>query len=196
MTDTDTDTSTGSSEAFQRNLYQSLDEKLRASSWESGVSEAHGVLCGLACRGISDQDIKNKMFLFNVSDPQTTLILEGLFNLALRDLSAEGFGFSLLLPGEEAPVSEQTEEMANWCHGFLQGFCHDGEAIIQSSTGISEIISDLIDISSIEPDLSTEADAEAEKDLFEIEEYLKVSIQLVYDEVNGTAPTGGSSEVH
>ncbi|NKB77860.1 MAG: UPF0149 family protein [Gammaproteobacteria bacterium] len=184
-----------SSEDFQQRLYLDLDDKLRASEWESGASEAHGLLCGLACLGITDQEIKNRMFLFRVSDPQTTLILEGLFNLALRDLSAEGFNFSLLLPGDSFPLTEQTEEMANWCQGFLQGFCHDGETIIQQSSTISEIINDVLNISNIEPGLSEQSDSESEKDLFEIQEYLKVSIQLIYDEINDDVP-GRNTTTH
>ncbi|NKB65387.1 MAG: UPF0149 family protein [Gammaproteobacteria bacterium] len=181
---TQTDTSLASGDEFQQRLYLDLDEKLRQSNWGSSVSEAHGLLCGLACRGVTDQEIKNRMFLFQVSEPKTMLILEGLFNLALRDLSAEGFSFNLLLPHEDSPIVERTEEMSNWAQGFLQGFCHDGEAIIHHSKTINEIITDIITIGNIEPDVYDQADPESEKDLFEIHEYLKVSIQLIYDEIN------------
>ena len=169
---------------FQQKIYEDLNDKLRTSSWNAGVSEAHGLLSGLACRGIRDNEIKNKMYLFQINDQQTTLILEGIFSLVCRDLASDGFQFNLLLPGE-GNLARQAEEVSNWCQGFCQGFCHDTGAIIRSSSqSIQEVVEDMMTISNVIIDPADLDSGEAERDLAQIIEYLKVGVQLIYDELN------------
>ena len=170
---------------FQLSIYRDLDDKLLASEWNAGASEAHGLLSGLACRGIDDSAIRNKMFLFQATEETTILMLEGMFNLALRDLSSDSFEFTLMIPPEQSQMVEQAESLSSWCQGFTQGFCHDGDAILQNcSTTVSEIMEDIIAISNIIIDPLELNTDEAERDLMEILEYLKISIQLIFDELN------------
>ena len=186
---------------FSREIYEQLDRKLRESPWQSGASEAHGLLTGLACRGISDTQVQNKLYLFNSDDPSLATLVQGLFELVLRDLKSSTPAFDLLLPGEDEAPSRRSDELAGWCSGFVQGYLHDGEhALSEGSAETREIIRDIMDISSMEHGLTgnPEEDSEAEKSLVEVEEYLRVAVQFVYDErvSDFTESTPAPTETH
>ena len=174
---------------FQRKIYSELDEKLKASSWKSGASEAHGLLTGLACRGITATEIRNRMHLFQFSEDEDTTLLEGLFELILRDLDSSAPTFDLLLGGDEEHIVVRVDEIASWCGGYVQGFCHDGDsAIMEQSAEVQEIIQDIMDICGMEVDLtnSVSHDLEEEEKAFaEVEEYLRVGVQIIFDETTG-----------
>ncbi len=180
-----------SASTFQQRIYRDLDKKLRSSDWDSGASEAHGILCGLACRGIKEAGMDSMIYLFQTNDRTQREILTGLFGLILRDLSSEEFSFKLLLPDDQSPVERRIEELANWCQGFLQGLCHDGTAVTESdcqTESVSEIVKDVLEITHIDIYQVPESKERSEKYLFEIEEYLRVSVQIVYDELNLAPP--------
>ncbi len=200
MNESNPDNPQASPRAFQQKIYQTLDEKLKSTAWNSGASEAHGALTGLACRGINSEQIQNKMVLFQISDTEEFAALSGLFDLVLRDLESTEFSFNLLLPGEDASNNETATEIVNWCEGFVLGFCHDGEsAIAQSSATVQEMVNDVLNISSMEVDSIKNKDHEDEKSIIEIEEFLRVGVQLIYDELvnNSSLPTAvPSAEIH
>jgi len=171
--------------SFQQQIYQNLDEKLRSMDWHSGASEAHGILCGLVCRGINEQEIGNKLYLFQSADTVQRQVLEGMFSLIMRDLSSPEFGFHLMLPDDKQALDQRAEEMTNWCQGFLQGLLHDGESVIKNGGNvISEVVDDILQISHIDINNNFSTEYENERYLVEIEEHLRVSVQLVYDELN------------
>ena len=170
---------------FPREIFDELDHKLRHSDWQGGAPEAHGLLTGLACRGITAPQLQNRLFLFNSDEASLRTLLQGLFELVLRDLGSTTPTFDLLLPDDGQPVAHRSDELAGWCSGFIQGYLHDGEqALSAGSAEAREIIRDIVDISGMVHGLSGDAeeDTEAERSLVEIEEYLRAGVQFVYDE--------------
>ena len=169
-------------ESFQSKIYNELDQKLRASAWNGGASEAHGLLSALACKGVTDATIRTKTFLLQLEDEQDLTMIEGMFGLVTRDLANEEFGFNLLLPGEEHSQIERGEGISSWCQGFLQGYCHDDPTALQgANTTVTETLHDLLEIGHLE--LNPEEPDDNERALTELEEFLRVAIQLVYDEL-------------
>jgi len=167
-------------------LYTSLDEKLREIGWDSGVSEVHGLLTGLACRGLSAHHIGNKMYLFELDAEQDCTPLQALYELVLQNLESDDPVFDLMLPDDEESAFRRADEIANWCSGFAQGFCHDGEiSVLQKQGPVKEMFDDIMSIARIQADLpDNEADREGEdRALSEIEQYLRVGIQLIYEEM-------------
>ncbi len=185
---------------FQTEIYPELDRKLKSTPWNGGVSEAHGLLAGLACRGIIAHGLANKMYLLRIPNTENTehaVMLEGLFDLILRDLQSDEITFNILLPAEPLSTAQKAEQIANWCQGYLQGFCYDGKpSICQHNDIVREIFEDIFHICSIELDTDAELelinDNDDQKSLVEIEEYLRVGIRLIYDET--TADTRLHSE--
>ena len=176
---------------LQIKLYPELDRKLKSTPWNSGASEAHGLLTGLACRGITAGEINNKMYLLKISNTENAehvALIEGMFDLILRDLQSNELAFSILLPADQVGTIKKTEEISNWCEGYLQGLCYDGKpSICTNNATVCELFQDIFDIASVALEFVEDNEAE-QKALFELEEYLRVGIRLIYDEVvNATA---------
>jgi len=174
---------------LQAEIYQELDRKLRLSRFGGGASEAHGLLSALACRGIVGERLRAKAYLLQLAEPADLNLIEGLHEMIVRDLHADGFRFNLLLPGDQASAAHQTAALADWCGGFLQGFLHDHHSQAQLAAlpaTVREAIDDIIAISRADaPPPPGEA---LERQLLEIEEYLRVATQLIYEELNPAAP--------
>ena len=193
-------TDNADSREFQQNIYRDLDEKLRTSDWNSGASEAHGLLTGLACRGVFATEVGNKMHLLELDDGEYGTLLEGLFELIVRELQSPDPIFNLLLPSDSADNRKLAEDLSGWCQGFLQGVYNDGTAAIgQSSDVVRELMGDIMNIGNMDVASIDNSDHEAEKSLVEIEEYLRVGIQLAYDELVNhaqSAETSANSQIH
>ena len=176
---TETRTATKS---LQTRIYDGLDQKLRASPWNGGASEAHGLLAALACKGASDATIRTKAYLLQLDDEPDIEVIEGMFGLIMRDLGNPEFGFNLLLPGDDHSQIERGEGISSWCQGFLQGFCHDDpEAFQGDNVTVTEALQDVMKIGHLE--LNPEDLEDNERALLELEEFLRVAVQLVYDEL-------------
>ena len=188
------DKATLSGRQFQAGIYQELDRKLKNSGWNSGAPEAHGLLCGLACCGIRDDQIRTRAWLFQMSEKSEIDLIEGMYSLILRDLQSNGFEFNLLLPDENADLGQRIESLASWCDGFIQGFLHDGEGqLADAPNRVRESINDIIQISQVEID--TQTGEETERQFFEIEEYLRVAIQVIFEELNPDLENEPQTEV-
>ncbi len=168
--------------AFRR-LLSSLQ-----ASWEP--AEAHGAFCGRAClRGTAAlQD-----WLAELADSATDNVLaveagRGLQTLAadsLVKLEAGQLAFQLLLPDDDLPLRERTAALADWCHGFMQGLASAGgadqgaAADVLAGEDIAEILEDFSAITNAGAE--GEADEAGENAFAELEEYVRVSVQLIYD---------------
>ena len=64
---------------FRAEIYRDLDRRLKASRWNSGASEAHGLLSALACLGIPGDRLRTKAWLFQLSARADIELLEGLY---------------------------------------------------------------------------------------------------------------------
>lgn len=168
---------------FQHRIFVELEQKLRATPWNSGASEAHGALCGLACRDITGDTIRTRAYIFQLESPEHIDIIEGMFGLVCRDLEDEEFGFDLMLPAGDTSQTELAESISSWCQGFLLGVCHDNTDILNhNNASVREALADITEIGHIEID---PAQAEQnERDMSEIIEFLRVATQLIYDELH------------
>ena len=81
--------------------------------------------------------------------------------------------------------------MAEWCTGFCTGLAFD--ALIEPDAlepDAGEALADIGRIAGVEPGHGDPEDQE--KDLFELEEYLRISTQLIYEAVK----TSGLNSTH
>ena len=184
---------------FQRKIYQELNNKLKSTNFKSGASEAHGLLTGLACRGIKSEQLRNKLHLFQLDNDDDLGLLQGLFELILRDLQSTTPVFNLLLP-EDTSLVEKADEIASWCAGYMQGICHDGDYIFSdSSEPVQEMLQDILDIGGLQIDVSSDDLDEDERSVMEIEEYLRVGVQFIFDETvkpDQSSVVTPSDEIH
>ena len=85
------------------------------------------------------------------------------------------------LPTTISAIAERIESVADWCDGFVQGFFHDDWGGAGVNERPHESIADIMEISRLTPQTDTDADA-TDRQLSEIEEYLRVAVQTLFDE--------------
>ena len=163
-------------------IYKALNDKLRNTAWASGAAEAHGLLSALACCGVTDAQLPQQARLFRLSGGDEVTLLQGMYGVILQDLHSDEFEFNPLLPADEDGLRERIDALAEWCIGFMQGVMHDGERRYLDSAGtLREAFDDILAMSRID---GASVGADAEKQLFEIEQYLRVAVKVVFEELS------------
>jgi uncharacterized protein YgfB (UPF0149 family) len=167
---------------FRGTIFHELDSRLRQSPWKSGAAEAHGLLSALACCGVRAEEIRARSWLFNLREESHLDILDGLYGLICRDLDDPDCTYALLLPPDESGLADRAEALADWCQGFLQGMYHrDGALPADSSEQVIEAVEDIREIGHLE--LDPQDPEGCDRALAEVEEYLRVAVLLIRDEL-------------
>jgi hypothetical protein len=172
--------------------YDELAERLFAAGAESGAAEAHGLLAGMICAGgMPTPAVWLGHLLGEGNTPGTAAresadLLDRLRTDIIRQFDDDGFGFTLLLPHDEAPLGERTRELGRWCAGFLYGLALGGvREDVAVSDIVSEVMKDFYEIS--HADFVDESTDEAEEAAYmEIVEYVRMSVLLLYAELHPT----------
>jgi uncharacterized protein YgfB (UPF0149 family) len=116
-----------------------------------------------------------------------------------RDLKGPSLIFYPLLPDEEGVLAERVAGLALWCQGFVTGLGLGGYSLEDaafeddpsgSRAQIAEIVSDFVEISraGLDSDDLNEADR-AGFELAALVEYVRVSVQLIFEELHGQRKT-------
>jgi uncharacterized protein YgfB (UPF0149 family) len=187
----------------------SLDyERLRDSLADAGaivaLAELHGGLCGALCAGgarAAQRWLEECLEDAQLAAPPTPVQddLETLVGASAQMLGDDELQFQPLLPDDDAPLEEQVQALAQWCQGFLSGVGTTApSAAEQRAEGASlgEILRDFAEIS--RAGLSEdEAAGQGQPDfaLAEIREYVRVSVQIVFEEL-GAERAAATREIH
>jgi len=172
--------------------FNSIDQLLNAAnaSWEA--AEAHGAFCGRACLTGAGAiktwvgDVLPGAGDIDVLAAERHKILEQLAAKVLLSLEAGDMTFDVFVPGDEEPLSVRTAGLVDWCHGFMQGLVMAGGADEGAGSDaletdvVSEILADFSEIT--KAGAADDADEQVEQAYTELVEYVRVSVQLVYDE--------------
>lgn len=149
-------------------------------------AEIHGVATGLVCCGEDESTLANWAPILTrelEDDASRTLvedILSGLVALTQRALQSTDFTFQMLLPPDSREITTRTAALADWCAGFCTGTAFNSrlnEADLEPDA--LEALTDIARIAEVEP--GTDSAEEQEKALLELEEYLRVGTQLIFE---------------
>ena len=149
-------------------------------------AEIHGVATGLVCCGEDESTLANWAHILTrelEDDASRTLvedILSGLVALTQRALRSTDFTFQMLLPPDSSEITTRTAALADWCSGFCTGTAFNSrlnEADLEPDA--LEALTDIARIAEVEP--GTDSAEEQEKALLELEEYLRVGTQLIFE---------------
>lgn len=178
------------------NSYTGLDSLLAAAGAATGAAEAHGLFAGMICA--SGRPVQGAWLPYVLDDasPETPAARECLQQLEL--LQAEIFtrlndgllGFMLMLPDDSTMLVERTRQLGRWTAGFLYGLALGGireDTTLPGSTG--EVVRDFYEISNADFLHASPGD-EDEKAFVEIVEYVRMSVLLLYTELQ-TRPAPG-----
>ncbi len=172
--------------------FDQIDQALRRAEAGHDAAEAHGSLCGLLC-GLGAGAEAAWLADTLPESPANPTVTEQATNL-LKSLAANTRGaledvqmtFQPLLPDDAEALMQRVDALAQWCQGFNHGLfvaarTSAAEDEIRSGN-TAEIVSDFAEMAQVAvgPD---EADAEGEAAYAELVEYVRVSVQLVYEEL-------------
>jgi uncharacterized protein YgfB (UPF0149 family) len=170
------------------------------------VAELHGAFCGVLCAGGAGAASAWLEECVREADATEEVAEEarGIFRLmeleTWRALAGADLEFTPLLPDDDLPLGDRVSELGLWCHGFLSGLGLGGLTLPEDSPSTSsdsdrdadlenpveEIVKDFAAISraglsAAERDNASDADFA----VAEIVEYVRVSVQIVFEEIGG-----------
>ena len=145
------------------------------------------MLCGILCAEAQQSGTRWLAEIFPDNGQQAQPVycrdtLGELYKETYRGLEDGQMEFMPLLPGDGEPLDKRTDSLGKWCHGFLSGL---GLSDMQDRLpeNVSEVMADLAQIAQA---VNDGGDAEEEEAAFaEVLEYLRVSVQLIYEELAG-----------
>lgn len=182
-----------------------IDAALRRAEAPTDASEAHGSLCGLVCGlgpGGQAAWLAETMADVQANEAvagQTGALLEALGASTRLALERADMAFQPLLPDDTQPLAERVDCLAQWCQGFNHGLfvaARTGDAEVELGSGnTAEIIRDFGEMAQVSVG-DDEADAEGESAYAELVEYVRVSVQLVYEELSGVRQRVESAGLH
>lgn len=158
--------------------YAAVAEQIATLSLSVDPSELHGSLCALRCGNLPRANwLAEAMGDDAVPLPPRASALGRLDAATVEQLGEADFGLELLLPDEDAPVSERGEALVAWCRGFLGGV---GLAGIEPRLGeeAREALGDVARIA--ESDVSYDDPEADEEALAELEEFVRVAALLIH----------------
>jgi uncharacterized protein YgfB (UPF0149 family) len=168
-----------------------LDAALRRCGSTWNAAQSHGLICSrLAIQGGNALEPWLNQVLEN-TDTQDSLrrecteMLQALHDISWRQLAERSSDFQLLMPDDSESVAVRTEALAQWCEGFLHGLVVrvEGDSLKArlAAEPLRDIIKDVLEISRAE--VGDDDDESNEIAYAELLEYLRVAVQLVYEEL-------------
>jgi uncharacterized protein YgfB (UPF0149 family) len=163
-----------------------LEDTLAEAGSSADAAEAHGALCGALCAGpgFALEDWLDELLEDRSAHcGQCRSVLATVFGETAQALGGESMEFAPLLPDDDQPLAGRTSALAQWCQGFLYGLGTGSLNSIAALPGdVGDIVHDLTEISRAAPgeEEATEADEHAYAELVE---FVRVGVQLIYDEL-------------
>lgn len=172
--------------------YENLNSLLAEHDIAIDAAELHGAITGMLAGGMTQESIEWRTVLqdfINSGDAFPQPIQNAMFELhqhiceSLKDIE---LGFAMLIPDEEAPIGEQAVAMGQWVQGFLAGFAINNKDLSLASEDVRELISDFSELAMLDTDL--EDDSDNVRAMFEIEEYVRISVMICFNEFGARKP--------
>jgi uncharacterized protein YgfB (UPF0149 family) len=153
-------------------------------------AEAHGCLCGALCarRVYLPAEWLEELLPDaaggEVAVPEATNgPLQALYTRSRAVLDGGDMEFQPLLPSDSASLAERVEALGAWAQGFLYGFGAAGPFPRGAlPADVAEVLSDFAEVSRAGAVGSESVEVE-ENALAELIEYLRIGVQLIYDEL-------------
>ncbi|MPQ65444.1 MULTISPECIES: YecA/YgfB family protein [Pseudomonas] len=182
---------------IQNSPYNAFATLLSTSGHPVSPAELHGLLLGRSCAGAgfeADSWLVDAAELLE-GEPQDNVrnALIGLQEMVKGELTSDDMTVVLLLPTDDAPLTERAIALGQWCQGFLAGFglTYRANALSAEAT---EVLQDLAAIAQVQEALEESDDGES--DYMEVMEYLRVAPLLLFTEINKPAEPAAKPSLH
>jgi uncharacterized protein len=177
--------------------YMEIQRVLTDERSLADAAEAHGTLAGCLCAavGYRFEDWLLEILPEGEAGPMSKETLRELYVDTAGALEGPEMEFELLLPEDEQPIDARTAALAQWCQGFLYGL---GTSVVQDEAGlpgdIGEVVRDLTEITHVAVD-SEQSPESNESAYAELVEFVRVGVQLVFDELGPLRDQPGPPDV-
>ena len=182
-----------------------LEELLYRIDATMGAADAHGALCGMLCARGAIELSEWVDHVIGEQEQGSDVLHEVVHKLSelhqstLEMMNDATGGFKLLLLEDDDPLPDRVEALAAWCQGFIYGLAAGGikeESELPEDT--AELLKDMIEISRAGHDVDDAAEEETDADddevaYMEIEEYVRMGVMLIYEELQ---PLQSTQTIH
>lgn len=174
--------------------YSELQQSLERARAGTDPAECHGTIAGMLCIGRPSDDAVWAQLLLEGLDQTDVLVKEAatmlvrLVDQTQSALRSTEMGFAPLLPADDAALDVRAGALAQWVQGFLFGLAAGAaQRPPEYSDETREVIEDFAQIArlGVPEDGGDEDDEIAFAELFE---YVRVGVQLVYEELRQRKP--------
>ncbi|MDP5029974.1 MAG: UPF0149 family protein [Paraglaciecola sp.] len=172
-------------------LFESVSVILERNNILTTASEVQGMMCGMLGGGmpLECQDWMEPLAdVINQGEPLSKDVLEvfkALYDSTCQQLVANDFALVLCLPDDAAPINERGQALIHWIQGFMLGFGLHQADLTGCSDDVKEGLEDFAEIARMDDEMSE--DEESEQALFEVMEYVRVTVMLCFNEL-GKSP--------
>lgn len=145
------------------------------------AAEAHGTLVGALCTAeYSLGDWLGQILPDGRAEVAVAAHLRAIFESTCGSLGEGTLSFAPLLPADDAPISDRTAALGEWCQGFLYGL---GSGALPEGSALqgdaAEVVRDFTEITHV--DVDPDEDEERNEQAYaELVEFVRVGVQLVY----------------
>jgi len=164
--------------------YYKINSQMAASHALTDLPEAHGTLAGALCASalFSFEDWLRETYAKGLAG-EAQIAMQSVFEWTQHTLQEGQLQFQLLLPEEPQLVAERAISLGQWCQGFLYGLgTNEIPDIDKLPAEVAEIVRDLTAITQVSVDRN-ESDEENEQAYVELVEFVRVGVQLLFDEL-------------
>ena len=182
--------------------YTQIEATLALAGLEISVSEVHGTVIGAIANHMKSGITPDLLSLIepgaDQGDGRLSQLSESLYELyreGSEQLLEAKESFALLLPAEDELLEARVDGLASWARGYLLGLLYNNAfSVDQLPESGAEITRDIMQIS----EAAAGADDEREEDwaLAELEEYIKVGSQLIFEFIYSERASETPSQQH
>ena len=174
-------------------LRERLGHGLRSMGFAQTPASAHGLFTGCLvadpAAGVDalERSLGSALPLTEGAEPAFDALVGEIRRALLAQLYDVELGFGPLLPEDDA-IEAQVQALSEWVDGFVAGLGQTprlGE--LKPSAEVTEILRDFAEIARLEPE--PEDDEENAVAFEELNEYVRVGVLLIADELAPDAPT-------
>ncbi|GMR21604.1 MAG: YecA family protein [Gammaproteobacteria bacterium] len=174
-----------------------LAQAVNAAGITLAAAEVHGIIAGVLCAAPEPEQASEWVSIVlderesgREQEVETlSRLLIQLHGRLLLQLRGAEFGLKLLLPDDEVLLSERIDALGEWCRGYMLGLVVGGVEDLHALPGAAaEASQDILGIAEVDYENAT-PDDEAERDLLELQEFVRMAVQTVFDEIHPGAHT-------
>jgi len=179
--------------------FEDLNDALTRLNADIEAAELHGTLSGLLCAVGNSADkhldtLIPKGATGDALDQQAYKRVRRCSTIILAQFNDIEMPFEPLLPDEDEDLQTRTEALCDWSHGFLLGLAMAGvKDYDKLPKEASEFCQDLLEISKA-TSYEHAGNDEDEAAYYELVEYLRVGVLLIYEMLNPVSGASSASE--